>query len=130
MEIVEVSDVDLAFPANGWKLLPDRKLVEKFKAKDPAYEKWAALFTQLFFGGTPEDKKLELIPRKGTDSEKAWRMIRCAMGTYGCKHEHKSEGVAYMFNAFWSDYRWADEEPKPTSDLSRPPHEEASAPAS
>lgn len=114
MEIAEVTDVDLAFPANGWKMLPDRKLVERFVEDEPeAYRKWESVFADLFYRKR-DATKLQLYPKEGTPSEKVWRMICCIMGTYGCKHEHKVEGLAYTFNYFFTDYKWDDEDTKPS----------------
>lgn len=109
MKVVSVSDADLAFPARGAEMLPDEKLVTPEFLASNAYKKWSALFHQLFYSGSPPRKKLELYPKEGADSDAVWRMICCAMGTYGCKHERKVEGVAFMFDYFFKDYAWVPE---------------------
>lgn len=85
-------------------------MAEEFVKSDDA-AKWLDLFNTLFYGHLSDPKprgRLELIPREGVDPEKVWRMVRCALGTFGCKHEHKRDGVAYMLNFFFKDYRWVD----------------------
>ena len=82
MKPIEVNDVLLAFPASVSHLLPDYKTIpEKFKAKNP----WSNVFNKLFFGG----KGISFIPKEDIDPSLAWRHIRCVMGSYEPKHEHK-----------------------------------------
>ena len=96
MKPIEVNDVLLAFPASVSHLLPDYKTIpEKFKAKNP----WSNVFNKLFFGG----KGISFIPKEDIDPSLAWRHIRCVMGSYEPKHEHKEAGCCYLFDCFFQD---------------------------
>ena len=97
VSIPEVSDVDIAFPARGdeftppWDEIPD----EFKKGQTPEVN----LFSDLFYG---QPSSVTLEPREGVDREKAIRVLRVVMGTYGTKHEHKEAGWAYLVRQWFT----------------------------
>ena len=98
MKIVEISDLDLAFGVIANQILPKyENIPDKFKRGNT---KWNRLFNDWFFSGLTE---LKLVPKDGVDKNKALRMIKCCMGSFEPKHEHKEAGVAYMLSGFFKD---------------------------
>ncbi len=100
LQIPEVSDVDIAFPANpplpAWNDIP-----EKFRRYNGTpFNKIAS--TLFFKGGKLSD--FGLTPKEGVDVNKAMRAIRCCLGSFEPKHEHKEAGVAFMFSE-WFDLK-------------------------
>lgn len=93
--LVDVSDLDLAFPTHvigriipAWEDIP-----EEYKRDN---HPCAAAANKLFFGAP-----VRLTVRDGIDVTKARRMVDAALGSFEPKHEHKIAGVAYLIDSFF-----------------------------
>lgn len=107
LEIKEVSDVTLAFPANVIRdgLLPAwDDIPERFKTLDR--DGWIDLFVALFYEGGKAGHDLWLHPNPGVDGAKAFRQIRACLGSYEPRHEHKTAGVTFMLSEWFESYDW------------------------
>lgn len=109
-DLFTLQDIDaatLVFPANVSHLMPAYgKIPDEFKRSSGT--KWNDLFSKWFFGGV---KGLRFVRKPGVDdatAEKALRQIRCVMGSYEPKHEHKEAACAYMLSRFFDDYTLDD----------------------
>lgn len=98
----EVSQVEMAFPANVRHLMPTYEELQKVKVD----KKWHDLFNQWFFRGL---KSLEIEPKEGIDKQMALRHIKAVMGSFEPKHEHKQAGVAFLMSQFFKDAKWVVE---------------------
>jgi len=110
---VEVSDIQMAFPASVTEMMPSLKdIPEEFQiGGGDGHTKWNKLFNDCFYSGV---KNLDLIPKDGIDPGRAWRHIRCIMGSYEPKHEHKEAACAYLMSLWFEDATW--ERAKPARD--------------
>lgn len=102
LEPVDVTDADVAFPARVEHLMPSWDDIPK-----PFHESRASVqhefFEDCFLGAASE---IELIPKEGINPGKAWRHLRCIMGSYQPKHEYKTAAVAYLLSLWFSTIRW------------------------
>jgi hypothetical protein len=96
---VEVSDLDIAFPASVRHLLPEAP-------RDfPNRQKWER-FQSDWFGGGLKDVR-DLKPKAGIDKTKALRHLKCIQGSFEPKHEDKVSAVAYLASLwFEADSTW------------------------
>ena len=100
IEIKAVSDVQLAFPANVDDYLPAWDTIpEEFKI----HNKWDSLFSMVFFGDS-RAKDVWMKPKEGVDPALAGRHLKCVMGSFAPKHEHKAAGVAYLMSEWFEDW--------------------------
>lgn len=92
-----VTDVDIAFPAGVSHLMPAwTDLPEDFQNdRSP----WCAPVNKWFFSGL---KKSEFKPKDCIDEAMAWRHLKCIMGSFEPKHEHKTAAVAWLMSQ-WFD---------------------------
>jgi hypothetical protein len=97
--IHEISDVDLVFPTKVMHLMPPMEQIPKGTPGSP----WNQLFNDWFFNGLTS---LELTPKDGVDKVKALRHIRCIMGSFEPKHEHKEAAVAFLLSEWFTDPKW------------------------
>lgn len=100
IQIQEVTDVDMAFPASVKHLIPE-EIPKEFKHHRSTV--WNKLFSDWFFFGL---KSLELTPKEGVDKDKALRHIKCIMGSFEPKHEVKESAVAYLLSEWFIDPIW------------------------
>lgn len=99
--IAEVSDLDLAFPADVTLLMPRYDdIPEEFRNGS---SKWNRLFADWFFSGL---EKLDASPKDGVDVKKALRHIRAIMGSFQPSHEHKEAAVAFLLSEWLEDANW------------------------
>ena len=99
----EVTDVELAFPANIARLMPDYEVIpEEFKAW-PGKSKWVQLVTDWFYFGLVS---LKAVTKQGIDENKALRHIGAILGSYEPSHEHKTAGAAYLLSLWFEDATW------------------------
>lgn len=90
MQPIEVTDVQLAFPANVSQLMPAYEQIPvEFRRGESEWVDWQS---QWFYHGI---KKLP-TPKPGVDLDKAIRHLRCIQGSFEPKHEHKQAAVAYL----------------------------------
>ena len=95
-----VDDVTMAFPGSIRHLMPAwDKIPEEFRDYN-AHGKWNGVFSDMFYSGA---KSLKFSPKEGIDTATAWRHIRCIMGSYEPKHEHKEAACAYLMSLWFED---------------------------
>lgn len=82
-----VSNLDIAFGGAAMKLLPPQSEIPK------NLDAWEDLVNEWFFKGLNAQR---LKARPGIDRVAAFRHLKCIMGSYEPKHEHKVSGVAYL----------------------------------
>jgi len=104
LEIKEVSDVQLAFPANVDEYIPLMEdIPEKFKNDTGDASKWIRYALQLF-----EDLYLPWELNKflhyGNHHKIIKRLIKCVLGSFAPKHEHKMAGGSYLFSEWFEDW--------------------------
>ncbi len=90
-----VTDVEMAFPANALELMPpEEDIPDEYSDRD----RWEArLWSALFFKGVTD---LSFVPVEGIDPELAWRHLRCILGSFAPRHQHKEAALAYL-TALW-----------------------------
>jgi hypothetical protein len=92
-----VSDVDVAFPANVLSLMPPMdEIPDEFKAHSGGY--YNKLFEDWFYQGISKDR---LPAREGIDHGLAVRHLRCVIGSFQPKHEHKAAAAAYLMSLWF-----------------------------
>ena len=96
MKPIEVTDLELAFPAHVQRLMPEN--LAKIHADADYDPRWAHFADTWFARGA--DAAL-LHPRPGIDKTKALRHLKCIMGSYEPKHEHKMSAVAYLLGLWF-----------------------------
>jgi hypothetical protein len=93
----EISDSEMAFPANVSHLMPKwEEIPDLFKEHDGTI--WNNIFNKWFYSGL---KNMNTIPKDGIDSNKALRHIKAIMGSFEPKHEHKEAAVAYLMSQWF-----------------------------
>lgn len=94
---VEVSDAQVAFPANLERLLPPmNEIPEELRYRSGTA--WNRIVGRWFFTGL----RGRFVWKEGIDGEAAMRHLRACMGSWEPKHEHKEAGVAYLLS-LWAD---------------------------
>ena len=109
----EIDAATAAFPDMLGELIPKYEdIPEEYKksySKDKHIEKMKKLFNVSFFLGL---KSLTLVPNEGIDKDKAWQHIRCIMGSFEPKHEHKEAACVYMLSEWFKDAEWENADEK------------------
>lgn len=106
---MDIDEATAAFPAGLGILIPKYEDIpevyrENFST-DKHIEKMRKLFNTCFFKGL---KNLTLVPNEGISEYKAWRHVRCIMGSFEPKHEHKEAACVYMLSEWFKDATWED----------------------
>lgn len=97
----DISDVELAFPANVKDLMvPYEDIPDEYKHGNTTGNK---LFTDMFFFGIED---IQLVPKKGIDPEKALRHIMAIARSFQPKHHHKEACVAYLLEEWFKKMKW------------------------
>ena len=90
--------LDVAFGCNViGRLLPPMEEIPK--AYHNGYRAGCEVGSLIFFNGA---KSFKSEPREGIDSQKAMHQIRACLGSFDPQHEHKTAGVGYLFELFFS----------------------------
>jgi hypothetical protein len=91
----QVKDVDIAFPASvvGTLLPPMDEIPKEFLSHS---HPWCQFVSKLFFSGGHLPAS-----RKDIDRATAVRHLRCVMGSFEPKHEHKEAGAAYLMSLWY-----------------------------
>ena len=90
----DLTDADVAFPANALDYMPKRSEIPEYperRAMESLVERW-------FHFGL---KGVQFKAKEGVPGSAAWRQVRCIMGSYAPKHEHKIEAVAFLLNEWF-----------------------------
>lgn len=97
---IELTDIDIAFPASVKHLMPDYKdIPTEFKSwNNPT--KWNKFVSTWFALGV---KNVKYKPKVGVDQTKALRHVKAIMGSWEPKHEHKEAAVAYLLSQWFDD---------------------------
>jgi anti-sigma factor ChrR (cupin superfamily) len=95
----EVSDVEIAFPANALEFMPPYDTLENYP------KKFYGLFMAWFFEGV---KIKGVTPRTGVDPEKAFRHLKAILGSRAPKHEHKEATICYLLDKWFEDIEWEE----------------------
>ena len=87
---IPVSDVDMAFGGKAMEILPPMDAIPaEFQRGN---SEWNRFISDWFFRGL----KTYPEPREGVDFELALKNLKCVIGSFEPKHEHKEAGAAYL----------------------------------
>ncbi len=95
----KLTRLDMAFPASvrgmmpAWDDIPD----DYKRGRKPS----CRVVTRWFFSGLP--KGTDFVPRDGVDAGKALVHLKCILGSFEPKHEHKEAAVAYLLDQWFSE---------------------------
>ena len=95
--------MDIAFPASVLHLMPAYEDIPAEYRDMNGRTTWQKLVTDWFFRGV---RDLRIDWRDGIDSDKALRHIKCILGSFEPKHEHKEASVAYLLSLWATDAKW------------------------
>jgi hypothetical protein len=97
----EITQVDVIFPARVSHLMPAwSDIPEDYKnGRKPSCD----IFSRWFFSGLP--KGTQFIPREGVDVTKALAHLKCILGSFEPKHEHKEASVAFLLDEWFSEVK-------------------------
>lgn len=92
---VKVDKVRIAFPAGVCgDLLPDpEEIPEEFWQ---SHNPWACIASSWFSNGLPAN--VEFHMKDGIDGETMFNHLRCIMGSFEPKHQHKIAGAAFLMS--------------------------------
>lgn len=96
----EVSDMEVAFPAEIMHLMPAMEDIP-----EDGLEDWERFVSTWFGFGLHSD--IVFILRPGIDGDLMLRHIQCVMGSFQPKHEHKIAAVAYLFSLWCRGVKYA-----------------------
>lgn len=96
--------VDLVFPANVLEFMPSAQQIGKY----PKQLELESLVEHWFFNGA---KGFKLVPKEGVDVQKALTHLKCVLGSFLPKHEHKIAAVAWLINEWFDEFKEVDEAP-------------------
>lgn len=98
MDVPEIEDVDVAFPARALEWMPPMESIpQEFKERGT---EWNGVMSVWFYRGLPAE--VAFFPKQGVDPQKAIRAIQATLGSYAPKHQHKMAATAYMLSC-WFD---------------------------
>lgn len=92
----KLTRLDLAFPVSVKHLMPDPSTI-------PRESKHSGLVSRWFFSGLPKDT--EFVPREGIEPGKALAHVKCIMGSFEPKHEHKEAACAFLLDQWFSEIK-------------------------
>lgn len=96
---VEITDVEIAFPARALRLMPKHEDIER-------KPEWEELANDWFGEGVTDINLLcsKFLVDNGFEPEQAWRHLTGIIGSFAPKHEHKIEAIGYLLGTW---FRWA-----------------------
>jgi len=93
---IKLSALDIAFGGNAMQILPPNSAIpDEFKRQGGVWPKWQA---DWFYSGLKRWPK----PKDGIDMHLAMANLKCVMGSFEPKHEHKQAGVAYLASLWFA----------------------------
>jgi hypothetical protein len=87
-----ITGLDLAFPASVRHLMPDPQTIPRDQKHEDLVERW-------FFSGLP--KGTNFVARNGVDTSRALAHVKCILGSFEPKHEHKTAAVAFLLDQWF-----------------------------
>lgn len=97
--VPELTDVELAFPANVLDWIPPRdQIPDEFRFMRGNSE-WNEIASSWFYNGLPANVKF--YARDGIDPGKAILAIGALLRSFQPKHEHKEEAAAYLLSLWF-----------------------------
>lgn len=97
----KLSNLDIAFPASVSHLMPPwTDIPEKYRRSAGIAARW-------FYTGLPVGT--EFIPRDGVDVTQAMAQLKCILGSFEPKHEHKLAAVNFLLDEWFSEVRFPEE---------------------
>ena len=94
----EVTDLDLAFPADLGDLLPPTAVIP---ADYPHRETWAALVHTWFYEGL-DGQNIRMVAAPGVDAQTAGRHLTAVLRSFQPKHEHKMDAAAWLASRWFT----------------------------
>lgn len=99
----EVTDLQIAFPADVMHLMPDEEFCEEaLKALPDGGKQWLALQRRWFHKGLPPTVTFYMA--EGVDGNAAFRHLKVIQGSFQPNHEHKEAGVAYLASRWFTGW--------------------------
>jgi|1185.fasta_scaffold07317_4 hypothetical protein len=97
----KLTKLDIAFPASVQRMMPAYDAIpEDYKrGSKPA----CRIASRWFFEGLP--KATEFKPRTGVDVTQALAQLKCILGSFEPKHEHKKAAVAFLLDEWFEEVR-------------------------
>lgn len=103
---VHVDDVLIVFPGEIEFLMPDPGEILRSESLPLM---WVRFQYEWFRYGL---QNAQLVPHDDIDAKEALRHLQCIQGSYGIKHEHKQQAVAFLASIwFTNDSSWERAEP-------------------
>lgn len=87
--------LDVAFPATVRHLMPDPTTL-------PSNGRFDGLVATWFFRGL---QGAEFIAKPGIDAGKALAHLRCILGSFEPKHEHKEAAISFLLDQWFVDVK-------------------------
>lgn len=99
LPVPQISDLDVAFPANALQWMPAREDIPEEYRFMRGTAGTCEIAAAWFFRGLPSTAEFD--PREGVDAAQALKVIQATLGSFAPKHEHKEEAVAYMLDCWF-----------------------------
>lgn len=102
----KLTRADIAFPANvshlmpAWKDLPEEYQDNWHHTSGNVAHRW-------FMRGLPVGT--EFVPRDGVNVTQAMAQLKCILGSFEPKHEHKLAAVNFLLDEWFSEVRIPEE---------------------
>lgn len=99
---VEVTDAQMAFPASvlGPLMPAEEDIPEEFWG---THNPWACIASSWFMHGLPAN--VEFHMKDGIDGQTAFDHLRCILGSYEPKHQHKIAAVAFLLSTWCTEVK-------------------------
>lgn len=94
--IKKVSRIEMAFPAHVADMMPSYE-----ECKDMHHTPWAKTASTWFFSGI---NIKSAKPKEGVNQDEALAHIKCILGSWEPKHEHKEAAVAYLLREWFDEF--------------------------
>jgi hypothetical protein len=101
----KLTKLDIAFPASVGHLMPAwNDLPEEYR---DGWHRSSGIAERWFYQGLPVGT--EFVPRDGVDVTQAMAQLKCILGSFEPKHEHKIAAVNFLLNEWFSEVRVPEE---------------------
>jgi hypothetical protein len=100
-EPVDVSDLEIVFPAHVSHLMPPAEDIPQEFLNWNTRNRFQKVISAWIFDSLNADT--EVIPKDGIDHVKAFRHIKTILGSYEPKHEYKEAASAYLLSLWFED---------------------------